>query len=169
MVLLILTSCVKVSSQQKVICDINLKTVIPIDLSIGADKSDIIKYLDNSVQLKGDDLKYTPKDIDIYNGSKKITLPNGYDSNAKFHLRFREEKLVGYKVFIEIGPDHKYFWELLKNINESDKKNFNKFIDLQEKKPSYRDIFNDRDCKRMISVERSLEKKDIFEMKVAVN
>jgi hypothetical protein len=169
LLVLTLTSCLKINSQQNNNCSVFLDPILKIDLSVDANKSDILKYLDESTQLSEEDLKWTPKNIDIYIGYKKITLPNGFVSDTKFSLRFRDEKLVGYKAFIAIGENYKYFWELIELIKKLDKSNSNRLLYQSEKKLSYNDLFNNKDCKRMISVQRSRTTNEYFEIKIAMN
>ncbi len=167
--LLSFTSCVNVSSQQDEYCHIFLEPILKVDLSIGSNKSDILNFLDNSIQQSGKILKYLPKDIDLYNGNKKITLPNAYVSDTEFILRFKNEKLVGYKVFIKLGDDYKYFWEIIEIIKKSDTNNINGFVYESDKKDSYSELFNNNDCKRQISVGRVLNENKNFQIKISVN
>ncbi len=168
-IFLTITSCASNNSQKKKDCYIYLKPIFPIDLSVGANKNTILNYLENYQQLDGEEIKYTPKNIDLYSGSKTIILPNGYKSNTHFSLRFKDNQLLGYKAYVEIGESPKYFWEFLEIINRSDKKNVNNFINTSQKKPSYNDFFDNTSCKRMISVERKSENGKIFNIKIGVN
>ncbi|WP_166965398.1 hypothetical protein [Yeosuana marina] len=166
---LFLNNCASINSQSKSNCSIFLKPLITVDLSVDSNKFDILNYLDESIQLTGKEIKYLPKDVDLYNGTKKMTLSNGYVANVKFHLRFRKENLVGYKAFIDIGDNYSYFWELIETIKKLDKNNVNDFIYKSDKKSAYYDLYENKCCKRIFKVGRSFDKARIFEIQVAVN
>ncbi|GAA3635421.1 hypothetical protein [Flavivirga jejuensis] len=158
----------KVNSQENTGCKVFLEPIINTDLTIGNNKKSVIlNYLDESV--KNDDPRYAARKIEAYNGSKNITLPNGYVSKTKFILRFRADKLIGYKIYMDIGDDHNSFWDLLDFIKKHDKNSVNQFIYDYGKSPSYDDIFDNKGCKRTVSVVKRDKKSNIYELKVTVN
>ncbi len=165
----LLSSCLKIPSQNSSNCGIFLKPLLDFELYAGENKSEILSNLDQNVQLFGYDLKYTPKEIDVYNGKKEIILPNGYKSNTEFSIRFKGEELVGYKVFMEIGKDYNYAWDLLELIKKQDKENINDFLYPIGKKFSYLDFKNNNHCKRMITIGRDNENPELFEITFASN
>ncbi len=157
-------------SQSNTGCSVFLSPIIKIDLTIGNEKkSAILTYLDESTQLKSTDTRYIPKGLEMYQGSKKITLPNGYVSNTKFTLRFRGDKLLGYKLYMDIGDNYNSFWELLDFIKKHDTDLVNQFIYDYPKSPSYDDIFDDVKCKRRVGVVKRDKKSKIYEIKISIN
>ncbi len=150
-------------------CQIYLEPIIGFKMVIEDYKSDLLDNFDSYREVPEDELKNKLKDIDVFNASKSIELPNGYKTNITFILHFKEKKLKSYNLTFPIGTDYKYFDELIKYIQHYDKNNINSFIYKSGKKSIYTDLNDNKNCKRIIRVSRIYNDNTKFEIYCKVN
>ncbi|OBQ51520.1 hypothetical protein JJL45_11540 [Tamlana sp. s12] len=169
LLILLSVSFLKIYSQNNEHCTVFLEPILDIDFSLNDSKSSVLSKLKTARKLTGELVKYNPEGVETYNDEVEIILTNNKKTKTKYILHFYDNKLIGFKIFINIGNDYRYFFELMRLVKEKDKNNINDFVELSLDKLSYDDLFDNMQCRRRIGVYRAYDANNAFEIQIDVS
>ena len=108
-------------------CQLFMSPILGFDLCMGISKSKALKKFDQS-NIYYNETFSKIDELERYNVSKKITLPNGEKVLVKGTLGFKNNELYHFIIEISIGRDYKYFDTIRAILESKDKDRINHFI-----------------------------------------